>query len=194
VAIPGDGAAGGSGTAVLIPVKAFRRAKVRLSPALSPADRRALARRMATRVVRSAGPLPVYVVCDDAEVSSWAESLGASVIWTPGRGLNGAVQDGFGQLREMALRSVIVAHGDLPLADELAWVADWPGITLVPDRHREGTNVIGLPTDVDFVFSYGPSSFPRHLEHARSLGAPVRVVESTPLSWDVDLPEDLVGT
>ncbi len=51
--------------AVLVPVKAFGQAKLRLAPALSPPERAALAREMATRVVRSAGRLPVAVVCDD---------------------------------------------------------------------------------------------------------------------------------
>jgi 2-phospho-L-lactate guanylyltransferase len=87
---------------------------------------------------------------------------------------------------------VIVAAGDLPLATDLEWVADFAGITLVPDRREDGTNVIGIPASVDFSFSYGPGSFARHLAHSRALGPPVQVVHSSSLAWDVDLPEDLV--
>jgi 2-phospho-L-lactate guanylyltransferase len=179
--------------AVLVPVKAFHRAKLRLAPALSPQRRQALARDMATRVVRSAAGLPVAVVCDDDEVAGWAASLGALVLWEPGRGLNRAVQEGVRQLGELGVDAVVVAAGDLPLATDLRWVTEFAGITLVPDRRRDGTNVIGLPAATPFVFSYGPGSFARHLEQTRALGCPVRVVHSSSLAWDVDLPEDLLG-
>jgi 2-phospho-L-lactate guanylyltransferase len=180
-------------SAVLIPVKAFHRAKLRLAPALSPERRRELARSMATQVVRSAAGLPVGVVCDDEQVAEWARSLGALVIWEPGRGLNQAVQEGFAHMAQLGVHSVIVAAGDLPQATDLRWVTDYPGITIVPDRRGEGTNVIGLPAGAHFTFSYGPGSFARHLDEAHRAGVPVRVVHSAPLSWDVDLPEDLVG-
>lgn len=179
--------------AVLVPVKAFSRAKVRLAPALSPERRRQLARTMATRVIHSAAGLPTAVVCDDQEVADWADSLGALVIWEPGRGLNGAVQHGFGQLSRLGARSVTVAAGDLPLATDLRWIGNFPGVTLVPDRRNDGTNVIGLPAGAPFAFTYGPGSFVRHLAQAQTVGRPVRVIHSSPLAWDVDLPEDLVG-
>ena len=181
------------GPAVLVPVKAFHRAKVRLAPALSPEERQHLARMMATQVVRSAAGLPVAVVCDDPVVAEWATSLGARVVWEPGRGLNGAVQQGVRELFDLGVSEVVVAAGDLPLATDLRWVAGFPGITLVPDRREEGTNVIGLPAATPFIFSYGPGSFDRHLAHAHSLGCPVRVVHSPPLAWDVDIPEDLAA-
>lgn len=179
--------------AVLVPVKAFGEAKLRLSSALSPPERRELARTMATRVVRSAAGLPVAVVCDDNEVAGWARSLGALVIWEPGRGLNGAVQEGVRRLADKGVRSVVVAAGDLPLATDLRWIAEFDGITLIPDRRRDGTNVISVPARSGFTFSYGPGSFARHLEEAGRTGHPVRVVHSSPLGWDVDLPEDLAG-
>ena len=51
--------------AVVIPVKAFAAAKVRLASALTPPERAALARSMAEQVVAAAGTLPVTVVCAD---------------------------------------------------------------------------------------------------------------------------------
>jgi 2-phospho-L-lactate guanylyltransferase len=179
--------------AVLVPVKAFRHAKVRLAPALSANERAALARKMATRVVESAAGLPVAVVCDDPDVAAWARQLGALVIWEPGRGLNGAVQEGVARLRAAGAGLVAVAAGDLPLATDLRWVTRFSGVTIVPDRRRDGTNVIGVPTDAGFTFSYGPGSFARHLEEAKRIGRPVRVVHSSALAWDVDVPDDLVA-
>ena len=176
---------------VVVPVKDFSRAKVRLAPELGRAERAALARRMAGVVVRAAAPLPVCVVCDSDEVRSWAATEGARVIWTPGLGLDGAVHAAVDQLGAEGTTTVIVAHGDLPLATQLAWVAATPGITIVPDRRRDGTNVIALPTDLGFRFAYGPGSYARHLAEARRLGQQIRVVNDPRLGWDVDLPADL---
>ena len=65
--------------AVLLPVKAFQHAKLRLAPALDQAERAALAREMAGKVVRAAGHLPVAVVCDDDDVAAWAARAGATI-------------------------------------------------------------------------------------------------------------------
>ncbi len=177
--------------AVLIPVKAFAEAKHRLAPALGAAERAELARDMATHVVRAAAPLPVAVVCDDDEVRNWAQAVGADVVWCPGTGLNGAVRSGVEHLRDAGVDRVIVAHGDLPLAGSLAPLGDWPGITLVPDRRNDGTNVITLPSGCRFDFSYGRGSFVRHLAEAQRLGCSLRVVRDPAFALDIDVPADL---
>ncbi len=86
---------------------------------------------------------------------------------------------------------MIVAHADLPHAVDLAWVADFDGVTLVPDRHDDGTNVACVPTGAGFTFAYGPGSFARHRAEAERLGLPLRVEREPHLGWDVDLPDDL---
>ncbi len=122
----GDGPA-----AVLVPVKAFRAAKVRLvagprrqpsAPTLARAWRRGWsARRRAAagggglRRRRRSAPGPAAV--------------GAQVLWRPGRGLNGAVEAGVADLAAQGFAQVIVAHADLPLASELAWLASYDGVT-----------------------------------------------------------------
>lgn len=179
--------------AVLVPVKSFGEAKLRLAPALDPAHRAELARAMATHVVASAAPLPTAVVCDDAEVAAWARDLGALVVWEPERGLNRAVEAGVGRLAAGGAAQVVVAHADLPQAGHLAWVARFAGVTLVPDHRDNGTNVICVPGDAGFTFSYGPGSFTRHGAEAHRLGLPLRVVREPSLSHDVDLPADLIA-
>jgi 2-phospho-L-lactate guanylyltransferase len=178
--------------AVLVPVKAFRLAKVRLAPALSAIERDALARRMAEQVVQAAAPLPVAVVCDDEDVRGWAERHGARVVWCPGRGLNGAVADGVAALAADGIDRVVVAHADLPLARSLAWLAETgDGVTLVPDRRGDGTNVACVPSGAGFGFAYGPGSFARHQAETERLGLPLRVIRDAALGWDVDVPDDL---
>ncbi len=185
--------------AVLVPVKAFHQAKVRLAPALPPPERAALARAMGERVLAAAAPLPVAVVCDDPGVATWATSLGALVIWGPGQGLNRAVGAGVEHLAGLGVRRVTVAHADLPMASDLPSVASPLGhgddrrVVLVPDRRRDGTNVISVPTSAPFPFSYGPGSYERHVVTALGLGLATEVLEVPVLAWDVDWPEDLAG-
>ncbi len=181
-------------TAALVPVKAFADAKRRLRGALSDDERQALVRRMAAQVVRAAAPLPVAVVCDDTEVAAWARDHGALVVWEPGRGLNGAVEAGVARLADMGVRTVVVAHGDLPRARGLASLGDPARVTLVPDRHGDGTNVVALPARCGFRFSYGPGSFARHRAECTRLGIPFRVLRRPALAFDVDWPSDLADT
>jgi 2-phospho-L-lactate/phosphoenolpyruvate guanylyltransferase len=176
---------------VVVPVKAFTQAKVRLASALAPDERAALARHMAEIVLLAADPLPVTVVCDDDDVRAWAERSGARVVWCPGRGLNGAVSDGVSALLADGVATAIVAHADLPLATRLDWLAGFPGVTVVPDRRFDGTNALAVPADAGFRFSYGPGSFGRHRAEAARLGLAARIVQDPHLGWDVDLPADL---
>ena len=176
---------------VLVPVKSFAAAKARLAPTLDPAARARLARAMAQRVVAAAHPLPVAVVCDDDEVAVWARRQGALVLPEPGRGLNGAVEAGVARLGEAGATEVLVVHGDLPFADHLARLAGFDGVSLVPDRRDDGTNVVGVATDAGFSFGYGPGSFGRHRAEARRLGLRCRIVRDPELTWDVDEPADI---
>lgn len=223
-------------TSVLIPVKAFHEAKGRLAGVLDASARELLARAMATNVVDSAHDLPVAVVCDDEVVAEWAGSVGATVVWQPGVGLDGAVRNGVAVLASAGADQVLVAHGDLPHATDLRPLLEVAATTaagaasdveasdvpaseavpdgdepvgdlgtepvagageigtavLVPDRRRDGTNVILIPSRCGFRFSYGAGSFTRHLAEARRLGLLTTVVEDAALGWDVDVPEDLV--
>lgn len=176
---------------VLVPVKAFGSAKARLAPHFDAAARAALARAMAERVLRAARPLPTAVVCDDPEVAAWAQRLGAMVLAEPGIGLNAAVEAGVVALTSAGADEVLVAHGDLPLARGLPALCGFDGITLVPDRRHDGTNVIALPCHCGFRFDYGAGSFARHLAEARRIGLPLRILEEPSLAWDVDVPDDL---
>jgi 2-phospho-L-lactate guanylyltransferase len=178
--------------AVLVPVKSFSEAKLRLAPALPPFARAELAKAMATHVLDAARPLPTAVVCDDVEVAAWARHQRALVIWEPERGLNRAVEAGVERLRAAGAERVVVAHGDLPLAPGLTWVARFAGVTIVPDRVDNGTNVICVPAGAAFTFSYGPGSFARHAAEAHRRGLPLRVVRERGLAHDVDTPSDLL--
>ncbi len=178
---------------MLIPVKSFTRAKVRLAGALDAGERAALARAMAAQVVGAAAPLPVWCVCDDEQVAAWALDHGAQVEWTPGLGLNGAVQAAVDRQAAAGTGRVVVAHADLPFARDLAVLADAADdeVVLVPDRHRLGSNVVSVPTGAGFRFTYGQGSFERHCAEADRCGLRLRIVRAEHLGWDVDEPIDL---
>jgi 2-phospho-L-lactate guanylyltransferase len=176
---------------VLVPVKAFADAKARLAAVLGDAERERLARWTAARVLAAAGELPTYVACDDEQVAAWAGQHGATVLWHPGVGLNAAVNDSVAELRDAGVTDVVVAHGDLPRAHSLARLTQPGTLTLVPDRHGDGTNVIAVPTDLQFRFAYGPGSFRRHLGSAIAARQSVRVLRDPLLAADIDTPADL---
>jgi 2-phospho-L-lactate guanylyltransferase len=180
-----------SSSVVLVPVKAFAQAKARLAQSLDSARRAELAKVMAGHVLAAAFPLPVAVVCDDEEVAEWAREHSAMVLTEPGRGLNGAVEIGVAKLARAGASEVLVAHADLPFAHGIAQLAGFSGVTLVPDRRQDGTNVLCLPADSCFRFGYGQGSFARHRAEAERLGLPVRVVREPDLAWDIDVPSDI---
>jgi 2-phospho-L-lactate guanylyltransferase len=177
--------------AVVVPVKSFDLAKGRLAGILGPRERARLARHMASRVLAASGGLPAWVVCESPGVAAWAVAEDAGVIWRPRRSLSSAVAAAVEFLAAEGFDQAIVAHGDLPLATDLAWVGAFDGVTLVPDRRGDGTNVLSVPTGARFGFAYGPGSAARHRAEAERLGLALRVTEDEQLGWDVDTPEDL---
>jgi len=176
---------------VLMPVKAFADAKQRLGPRLDAAARDRLAREMAATVLAAAAPLPVWVVTDDDDVSTWAEERGAGVVRQRRPGLSAAVNEAVAHLAAAGIERVVVVHADLPLARNLSSVVGHDGVTLIPDRHDDGTNVVSVPSDAGFVFAYGPGSFARHVAEAQRLGLALRIVRDDALGWDIDQPDDL---
>lgn len=182
--------------AVLVPVKAFGRAKSRLAPALGPDERQALARRLAEGVLEAARGATPFVVCEDVEVRTWAEAQGVRTIVLPDAGLNRAIQHARNRVLSEGFGRVIVAHGDLVRPQGLLQAAGAGSeLVLVPDRRRQGTNVLSLPgrdkSAAAFHFGYGPGSFARHLRQGRELGLPVRILGPNDLADDLDEPGGL---
>jgi 2-phospho-L-lactate guanylyltransferase len=186
-----------SDVAVLIPVKCFRLAKQRLGGLLDAGQRVELAQWLAERVVAAAGTLPVFVACDDEAVAAWADAVGAQVLWTPGLGLNGAVESSRTMISGKGFDHLVIAHSDLPLAGDLAGLAVAGTICLVPDRAGSGTNVLSLPVEASITISYGAGSFDAHLSQAldlardRRAGLRVEVRHDPRFALDVDTPDDV---
>lgn len=179
--------------ALLVPVKAFHTAKGRMATTLSPSQRNLLARWLATRVVTGSS-VPVFVACDDEQVANWTTDLGAEVLWGPGLGLNGAIDQSIDVIGGKGFDQVIVCHGDLPLARDLERLAVADTVVLVPDRRLDGTNVLVRPTAIPLAAQYGAGSFRRHyraaLRAAATNGVAVEVRLDRDLSVDLDRVAD----
>ena len=179
-------------TAVIVPVRSFEGALSRLAGMLGERRCHDLMRLMASRVVAAADGLPVHVATDDVEVAAWASDLGAEVAPVGRPGLSAAVSVTVDRLAAAGVERAVVAHADLALARSLR-PAVGSGLVIVPDRRRDGSNVLCVPTGCGFRFAYGPGSFRRHVVEAERLGLAVTVVDDDALAADMDHPEDLLA-
>ncbi|MCE2735424.1 MAG: 2-phospho-L-lactate guanylyltransferase [Acidimicrobiaceae bacterium] len=177
--------------AVVIPVKSFTLAKGRLSDTLTPAERETLATECATTVLRAASPLPAYVVCSDPVVAEWATSHGAHVVQCLTPGLDVAVAAGRDAAHADGCDHIVVAHADLPLARSFEHVAREGIVTMITDRHSDGTNVLSFPIASDFSTAYGPGSFENHKQIAVNAHLHFEVLHDPDLELDLDTADDL---
>lgn len=177
--------------AILVPVKAFHRAKARLRGQIPDPDRVRLARWTADRVLDAVAPKPTFVACDDERVAAWASERGATVLWGPGLGLNGAIDQAVSDITASGFDHVTITHSDLPLPGALAEVAVADTIVLVPDGRDDGTNVLSRPGAAEIAAQYGSQSFRAHLEAALASGYPVKIERSETLALDIDDIDDI---
>ena len=178
-------------TAVVIPVKSFTTAKGRLAEILSPVERESLARLCAEVVIAAGAPLPVYVACSDPDVAAWAHAQGARVVHCPTPGLDNAVAIARTTLLAEGFEHIVVAHGDLPVAEKLEHIAQKGKVTMVADRHRDGTNVLAFPIDSPFHTAYGPGSLDNHIHIAQNANMEYELIEDESLQLDLDTADDL---
>jgi 2-phospho-L-lactate guanylyltransferase len=101
------------------------------------------------------------------------------------------------ELQGTTPRRVLMLPGDLPLISTSALEAvldaagNEPGIVVVPDRHRVGTNALLCDPPQALARCFGGHSFERHLAAAKAAGVTARVLELEALGLDLDYPGDL---
>ena len=176
--------------AFVVPLKRFDFAKERLRAAgIDDVTQRA--RQMASDVLTSCAPRHVIVLSESEDITAFAHGHGVEV-WTSSAGnLNDAVQGAYADLSTRFER-LIVVHGDLRDPSGLGSFNPDAGVTIVSDHHGTGTNVLVVPTGLDFRFAYGPDSARQHVAEAKRLDLAWRVVTDSPWRFDVDEPADLL--
>jgi 2-phospho-L-lactate guanylyltransferase len=189
-------------TWAVVPVKSLAEAKTRLSPVLSPAERRQLFTLMLTDVLTAltaAGGLAgVLVVTGDEEAARLAEGHGARILREDtGRGQSAAIAAAAQAVGKAGEAALLAIPADVPLATAteieamLATHGTTPAVTLAPAADRRGTNgLLASPPDV-IPFRFGDDSFAPHCEEARRCGIEPAVLTLPGIGLDIDRPDDL---
>ena len=175
--------------AIVVPLKSFAAAKQRLRRG-GALDVSNLVEQLAIGVIRHCAPRRVIVLCESDDVEAFARIHHVEVRRTAATGLNEAIQSAHHDLGT-ELDRLIIAHGDLRQPEGLGEVSPAPGVTIVTDHHGRGTNVLVVPTKVDFQFAFGEDSATAHSREAQRLGLACHVVTGSPWGFDVDEVVDL---
>jgi 2-phospho-L-lactate guanylyltransferase (CobY/MobA/RfbA family) len=174
---------------VVVPLKAFDDAKSRLRRG-GVEGVSALARQLAQGVLAASAPRHVIVLSESTGTTQFALEHGAEALESDAAGLNDAVQRAYRELEERYER-LIIAHGDLRSPGGLGEFEPPEGVTIVTDHLATGTNVLVVPTGLDFHFFYGANSAPQHRREAERLGVTCRVITDSPWRFDIDEPSDV---
>jgi 2-phospho-L-lactate guanylyltransferase len=195
----------------IIPVKALRESKSRLSRILSSRERAALTERLLKRTLRILDQSPIVhrslVVSRDPAALKVARQLGALTFSeSDDKDLDGALIRAAQLAAAQGARGVLVLPADLPLLaarDITAFLQGVVGsgvgvpfgrpsrqLVICPDYEHDGTNALFITPPVGYQFRYGPGSFQRHVDEAKRLGLSVDVVTVPGLRFDLDTEED----
>jgi 2-phospho-L-lactate guanylyltransferase len=188
--------------AIVVPIKSPVRAKHRLEPVLTEAERVRLATAMARDVLGVVAALADYgrfVISDDPEVLEAGRRLGLEPL--PDRlsqGQSAAVQQGFTAAWERGFTAALAIPGDVPgvTTAELREVASYRPeieVLLVPDRERIGTNGLRLVPPHAIALRFGEDSFNLHRAEAARANRSFAVLEIAGLEYDLDRPEDIAA-
>lgn len=184
----------------LLPVKALRNAKQRLSGILSPSQREALAFAMYQQVLATVCKVDrlarVVVVSSDDKVARHAFRCGVDV-FEEREQVNHSTSADAAARRAISLgaTTVLLLPIDVPLlsSGEIEHlIADLEyGVRIVPSADGSGTNAL-VRTPPDVIDScFGPMSFRAHRRQARARRIPLEVVRVPGLMFDLDTPEDV---
>jgi 2-phospho-L-lactate/phosphoenolpyruvate guanylyltransferase len=186
-------------TLAILPMKSFGAAKRRLVPALDADSRRALAHAMFADVLGSLRRVPgldsVAVVTGDPLADAAARGERVPVLRDPAQaGQSAATTIGISYALAEGFERVLLVPGDTPLLDPgevAALLRVRRPISIVPDRHRTGTNALVLAPPDAIAPSFGPGSLERHVAAAAAAGVTSAVEEVPTLMLDVDTGSDL---
>jgi len=187
----------------ILPVKRFDAAKQRLAAGVDDERRRALAAAMLEDVLEAiAGSRAIertIVVSGDPLAQEIASAAGAEIVPDPAdEGHVEAALAGIARAQVEDSELVVLLPGDCPLLDSRELdrlLTGVPGafVTIVPDRHGEGTNALVLSPPDAIRPAFGEGSRTRHVAAAREAGIPYVVEELPSLALDLDTPADLVA-
>lgn len=192
---------------VILPVKRFAKAKMRVVETIGPPARATILRAMLADVLaaldRAAQVERVILVTGEGRAEKIAMES-AKRVPTPLEVLREPVDHGhseaatLGIVRAKALGAACTAllPGDCPLLEPaeldsaIASLGDGT-VGVASDRHGTGTNGLFLSPADAIGPAFGPGSCERHLDRGRRAGFDARLLDVPSLALDLDTPEDL---
>lgn len=183
---------------VAIPVKSLERAKSRLSPLLSRLERGALTLAMLEDLLDQTLAISgwdTWVISPDEVVLEIASRRGARPVAEEKPSLSAAVRQVESLAIEREVASLAILPGDLPLvsAPRLTEALRTLGpVVLSPTRDGSGTSLLLRRPPRAIPSRFGADSFRRHHALAEERGLPVAIVRVSELSFDLDLPDDIL--
>jgi 2-phospho-L-lactate/phosphoenolpyruvate guanylyltransferase len=182
----------------LLPVKSLANAKSRLEPAITGADRLALAQALledALSLIGSVDILRWWVVTDDREVARHARDRGHDVIEDAGTGINDAIATAVAQLPGET-SSLTVVPADVPLAwkgdiEDLLDTGATSDLVVVPSARDGGTNALYLSPPDLIAPRFGEASLRQHVAAAEDAGLRCSILSLPRLELDIDTIADV---
>ena len=186
----------------VIPVKQISQAKQRLSPILSKEERKdffsAMLEDVLSMMVKIDFFKKIILATNCPHAISIAVRHGITHFETgPDDGLNQAAGETVNHLLENGIRDMFLIPADIPLITEeeinsvLKAHPSAPSLTIIPSRDKLGSNCIILSPPSRMPLKFGPESYFRHLEIAKTNGLKVNPMEFTGFGLDIDEPKDL---
>ncbi len=188
---------------ILIPVKDLSRAKQRLAPLMTQAERTRLAWAMLENTFAAAAWTHnvdrIAIVTLYPPAIELAKKFGMEVILEREQ-ISESVSVDFGskELLKRGAQAILRLPIDLPLltVEDIETLLDHddaaPSVVITPSRDGTGTNaLLRRPPDL-FPSHFGAHSLSKHLAEAEKVKARCRVLELPRIALDIDEPADLV--
>lgn len=184
----------------VLPVKAPRNAKQRLSGMFTPEQREALARAMFEHVLATLCTVKILdrvVIATSDEIAARRARESGADVFRETEQLGHSHSADAAALRAMreGASAVLLLPIDVPLVTreeiETLIAPQHAGLVIVPSSDGTGTNAV-VRTPPEIIRSrFGPGSFRAHVDQAHAAGLPVTVLHPPGLVFDVDTPEDI---
>jgi 2-phospho-L-lactate/phosphoenolpyruvate guanylyltransferase len=186
----------------IVPAKGLIDGKSRLAAHLEPEARYAFNLCNIERTLRAAaeffGPNYCIFVSPCPLACATSRRMGIRALFQERRdGLNAGLALARDHLRAQRARRLTILPVDLPYISMAALHAALGSsirprhAAIVPDTCLQGTNLLSVPADLPFQFSFGPSSFDLHLIQLRRGSLDVHVGLSSSLREDIDTIDQL---
>lgn len=186
----------------IVPVKPLAESKSRLAGVLAENERVALTRKLLERTLlklaRARGITRVMVISRDEKVLKIARKFGAWSILETHAHLNDALDQARRVCVANGARALLIVPADLPklrvrdIENIIALGEPAPRVVIAPAARDGGTNALLLNPARDFIFQFGENSFSAHLAQVAGSRYQVATYESDNVTFDLDVPEDLL--